>query len=171
MYRIIILLSLTVLLSLVQACAQKGPYVSDKGRFSINLRVTPEEDKNSAEASLGGKKLWWRTQRASFMVSYVDKPDAKKEDAMATVEASADGYITAIPKAAQVVGRKTIAIGGHPGIEVQSREKDGYTAVTRYYMVEKRLYCVMALWTAGPDDGDVLQTLDSFKVNPPASTN
>lgn len=155
----------TVQLLTVQACGQNKVFVSPEGRFSIDLNSTPTEEKNSAEAKLGGKKMWWRTDGASFMVSYAENPDTKKEFAESAVSASADGYIGAIPKSAEVVSRKNIELNGYPGVEIRSRESDGYSVVTRYYMVETRLYCTMALWTAGPKDADVIRTLDSFKVN------
>ncbi|MBX3300274.1 MAG: hypothetical protein KF736_12520 [Acidobacteria bacterium] len=81
------------------------------------------------------------------------------------VNASADAFLGAIPKSAELVSRKKILIDGYPGIEVKVREPDGYTVLTRYYMVETRLYCVMALWNAGRNDADVIKTVDSFKVS------
>jgi hypothetical protein len=164
MLRIVPMFLFAISLLTVQSCAQNKPYVSSEGRFSIDLNFTPTEDKNSAEAKLGGKKMWWRSDGTSFMVSYADNLDAKKEFAERAVNASADGYIGAIPKSAEVVSRKNIELNGYPGVEVRSRESDGYTAVTRYYMVETRLYCTMALWIAGRKDPDVIRTLDSFKV-------
>jgi len=162
LFQILIVVSFTIQLLFIEACAQNKSFLSSDGRFSIELQATPTEDKNSAEVKLGGKKLWWRAERATFMVSYVDNPDAKKENAERAVIASADGYASVIPKAAEVISRKKIALEGHPGFEVISREKDGYTAVTRYFMVNTRLYCIMALWTDGQNDTDVLRTLDSF---------
>ncbi|HMQ03429.1 MAG TPA: hypothetical protein PKD26_05900 [Pyrinomonadaceae bacterium] len=164
MLRLFSIFLLIVLVFSVQACAQSKVYVSSEGRFSIDLNFTPTEDRNSAESKLGGKKLWWRTESASFMVSFADNLDAKKEFAESAVNASADGYIGAIPKSAKVVSRKNIGIDGYPGVEIVSRESDGYTVVTRYFMVDTRLYCTMALWTAGRNDLDVIRTLDSFKV-------
>lgn len=165
MLRLFSISLVTVLLFTSQACAQNKVFVSSEGRFSIDLNSMPTEDKNSAEARQGGKKLWWRSEGTSFMVSYADNLDAKGEFAEGAVNASADGYIGAIPKSAEVVSRKSIELNGYPGVEVRSRESDGYTVVTRYYMVETRLYCTMALWTAGRKDPDVIRTLDSFKVN------
>jgi hypothetical protein len=155
----------TILLFAVQSCAQNKEFVSPEGRLSIDLSSQPTEDGNSAEAKIGGKKLWWRTEQASFSVSYADNPNAKGDLARNAVSASADGYIGAIPKSAEVVSRKDIELNGYPGVEIKSRESDGYTVLTRYYMVESRIYCVMALWTAGRVDSDVIRRLDSFKVN------
>ncbi len=165
MLRLFSTLLVTILLFAVQSCAQNKVFVSNEGNFAIDLDSPPSEDKNSAEAKLGGKKMWWRTEGASFMVSYVDNPDAKKELAESAVNASADGYIGSIPKSAEVVSRRKIELSGFPGVEIKSRERDGFTAVTRYFMVETRLYCTMALWTAGRNDSDVMRRLDSFKVN------
>lgn len=164
MFRIITLLSFTIPLLFIQACAQNKSFVSHEGRFSIDLNGTPSEDKNSVEAKLGGKKLWWKAEHSTFMVSYADNPNAKKENAEGAVIAAADGYSSAIPKAAEIVSRKKIALDGYPGFEVTSREKDGYTAIARYYMVDTRLYCIMALWSEGPNNTGVLRTLDSFKI-------
>jgi hypothetical protein len=165
MLRIITVVFFAIPLFFFHACAQNGTFVSSEGRFSIDLRGTPIEDKESAEAKAGGKKLWWRTKQATFMVSYADNTDAKAEFAERAVIAAADAYSSAIPKAAEIVSRKTIELDGYPGAEVTSREMDGYTAVARYYMVKTRLYCIMALWTAGPNDKEVLRTLNSFKVS------
>ncbi len=165
MSRLFSTLLITILLFAVQSCAQSKEFVSPEGRFSIDLGSKPTDDTNSAEAKIGGKKLWWRTQQASFSVSYVDNPNAKRDLAERAVSASADGYIGSIPKSAEVVSRRNIELNGYPGVEIRSRESDGYTVVTRYYMVETRLYCIMALWTAGRGDSDVIRRLDSFKVN------
>jgi hypothetical protein len=165
MLRLLSILLVTIPLLSLSACAQKKVFVSPEGRFSISLSSEPTEERNSGEATVGGKKLWWRTGLASFSVSYADYPSARKEFAERAVNASADAYIGAIPKSAEIVSRKNIELDGFPGVEVRSREKDGYTVVTRYYMVETRLYCTMALWTAGRGDSDVIRTMDSFKVN------
>lgn len=156
---------LAIVLFTCQACAQNKTYDSAEGRFSIDLGSTPTEERNSAEASLGGKKLWWKTANASYSVGYADNPNAKKELAEGAVNASADGFLGAIPKAAELVSRKKIEISGYPGIEVKVRESDGYTVLMRYFMVETRLYGVMALWNAGKNDADVLKTVDSFKIS------
>jgi hypothetical protein len=168
MLRISTFISFAIPLLFVQACAQSTPFVSSEGGFSIDLRATPSEDKNSAEAKTGGKKLWWRTEHATFMVSYAVNPDAKREYAERAVVAAADGYSSAIPKAAEILSRKNIVLGGYPGVEITSREKDSYTVVARYFMVDTRLYCIMALWSAGSNDKDVLRTLDSFKISAPS---
>lgn len=109
MFRFITLLFLVPLL-FFEFCAQDKSFVSFEGKFSIDLQTTPTEDNDSAESRLGGKKLWWKSERASFMVSYVDNPDAKKEFAESAVTASADGYSSAIPKAAEIKSRKKIAL-------------------------------------------------------------
>lgn len=165
MLRKLTLISFAVPLLFVQACAQKAPFTSSEGRFSINLLTTPTDDKNSGEAKAGGKTLIWETVGGTFIVSYVDKPGAKKELAETDVTASAEAYIAAMPKAGEIVSRKNIKLDGYPGTEVKSREKDGYTVVARYYMVEKRLYHLMALWSEGPNDAAVMKALDSFKVH------
>lgn len=164
MLRKLIPIFFAIQLLIFQGCAQSEPYVSSEGRFSIDLSAKPEEDKNSAEANLGGKKLWWRTSHATFMVSYADDPDAKKENAERAVMASADGFSLALPKGAEIISKKKIELDGYPGVEIMSRETDGYTAVARYYMVNTRLYCIMALWSARRNDKEVLTTLNSFKI-------
>jgi hypothetical protein len=169
MVRIIILLSLTIPLLFIHACAQNKSFVSSEGGFSIDLTAPPFEEKNAPEATLGGKKLKWRNEGVLFTVSYVDKADARNEDAEATVTVSADGYTGAIPKSAEIIARNKIVLDGHPGVEVKAREKDGFTVIARYYMVDKRLYCIMAMWPAGPNDEYALKTIDSFKVIKPAT--
>jgi hypothetical protein len=164
MLRKIALIFFTISLLLIQGCAQSEPFMSSEGKFSIDISTKPDEDKNSAEAKLGGKKLWWRLEHATFMVSYADNPDAKKENAERAVMASADGFSLTIPKGAEIISRKNVVLEGYPGVEIMSREKDGYTAVARYYMVDTRLYCIMALWSAGRNDQKVSRTLNSFKV-------
>jgi len=169
MIRFLILLSFTTPLLFIQACAQNKPFVSTEGRFSIDLPGTPMEEKNAREAAFGGKKLGWRERGVLFTVSYVDHPDTKNEDAEKIVEASADIYVTVIPKTGEIVARNKMTLDGYPGVEVKSREKDSFTVIARYYVVEKRTYCLMAMWTAGPNDDHVVKTLNSFKViKPPA---
>ena len=127
------------------------------------------EEKNSREAAFGGKKLGWRDERGLFTVSYADHPDTKNEDAEKIAEASADIYISLIPKAGEIVARNKITLDGYPGVEVKAREKDGFTVIARYYIVEKRTYCVMAMWMAGPNDDSVIKTINSFKAIKPAA--
>jgi hypothetical protein len=169
MVRIIILLSFTIPLLFIQACAQNKPFVSSEGQFSIDLPGTPAEEKNAREEAFGGKKLGWRNKEILFTVSYVNSPDARKEDAEATVEVSANGYIGAIPKSAEIVSKIKITLDGYPGVEVKTSEKDGFTVIARYYMVEKRMYCITAMWTAGPNDDYAVKTINSFKVIKPAT--
>src|SRR5690606_9253343 len=99
-----------------------------------------------------------------FMVSYSVNPDAKKELAENAVSASADAYSLAIPKAAEILSRRKITLDDYPGVEIISREKGGYTATTRYFMVDTRLYCIMALAFSGPNNSYVTKTLNSFKL-------
>lgn len=169
MLRFVTPLTFAILFLFVHACAQKGPFVSSEGRFSIDLPGTPAEEINSRESAFGGKKLGWRNQGALFTVSYADRQDANNENAEKIVEASADGYISVIPKTGEVVSRNKITLDGYPGVEVVSREKDGFTVITRYYLVEKRIYCVVAMWTAGSADDYVRKTVDSFKLIKPAT--
>ena len=164
MTRLIFLSAFIIPFLFLHTCAQRGPFVSSEGGFSIDLPGAPGEDKNAGETKLGGKKLGWRDERALFTVSYVDTPNAKVEDGERIVSASADGYISALPKAAEVTSRNKISLDGDPGIEVKTREKDGFTVITRYYMVRQRLYCVVAMWMAGSNDDYVLKKIDSFKV-------
>lgn len=103
MLRIVSMLSFAILLLTIQSCAQNKTFVSSEGRFSIDLSSSPTEDKNSAEAKVGGKKMWWRTEGVTFMVSYADNPNAKRELAEGAVNAAADGYLGSIPKSADVV--------------------------------------------------------------------
>jgi hypothetical protein len=168
MARIVILLSFIIPFLFIQARSQNKPFVSSEGRFSIDLPGPPMEEKNSQEAAFGGKKLGWRNEGVLFTVSYVDVPNAKTEDAEAVVAASADAYVGLIPKAAEIVSKIKITLDGFPGLEVRSREKDGFTVIARYYMVEKRAYCLVAMWTAGLKDEYVVKTLDSFKAIKPA---
>ncbi len=169
MFRLAILLSLTIVLFLTQACAQSKTFVSSEGRFSIDLQEVPAEEKNAQLDLRNAKKLWWRNGRATFSVLFADVPDAKKEDAESMVAASADRYIGAIPKAAEIVSKSKITLDGYPGFEVKSREKDGFIVINRYYLVEKRFYGVNVMWMAGPNDDYAVKTLDSFKVLKPAT--
>lgn len=162
--RYITLVCLWITILFIHSCAQNTSFVSAEGKFSIDLANSPVEDKNSPEARMGGKKLWWKTEGASFMVSYVDNQDAKEDLGESVVKVAADGYISALPKAAEIVSRKNIELEGYPGVEIMSKEKDGYTAVTRYYMAKTRLYCVMALWSSGSNDEGVIRIVDSFQI-------
>jgi hypothetical protein len=168
MIRFVILLSFTILLLFIQACAQTKPFVSSEGRFSIDLYTAPTEETNSAEAKLGGKKLWWKNGRATFMVSYGDAPNATKENAEAVVAASAEGYIGLIPKGAEILSKVKTNLDGYPGFQVKSQEKDGFTVIARYYVAEKRIYCVMVMWNAGSNDDYAVKTINSFKLISPA---
>ena len=169
MIRIVILLFLTIPLLFSQACAQNKPYVSPEGGFSIDLPSTPSEVKDAQLAVIGGKKLGWKNDKASFTVSYADTPGASSANAESIVMGSADAYIAAMPKSADNIVKNKVSLEGHPGVEVKSREKDGFTVMTRYYVVDKRLYCVVAMWMGGPNDNYAIRTINSFKVLNPAA--
>ncbi|HEV7643319.1 MAG TPA: hypothetical protein VGO50_05185 [Pyrinomonadaceae bacterium] len=169
MLRLTVLLSLTIALLFTQACAQNKTFVSSEGRFSIDLQEAPTEEKNAQLALRDAKKLWWRNERATFSVLFKHFVTEKAEDAEAVVATSADDYIGALPKAAEIVSKNKITLDGYPGFEVKSREKDGFTVINRYYQVEDRFYGVTVMWTAGPNDEYAIKTLESFKVLKAAS--
>ena len=147
----------------------ENPFVSREGRFSIALPARPTEEVNPVlgETKVEGRRFSWRVEdvQATFVILYVEVPLAKKEEAAERVETAADGYIGAIPGTGTVTLRRNITLDGYPGVEVKAREKDGFVAVVRYYMVNTRLYFVQAMWTSGPRDADVVKIMDSFKAN------
>lgn len=151
-----------------------GPFVSGKGGFSIALPAKPTEE-TGTDRGPGGEPAdksltWWLTDSQVFSVSYVDSKAVSKEDGIARVKASADGLIGMLDsKGGKLVSRRDIAVGEHFGVEVRYSLKQGAVAITRYYIVDKRMFIITTIWLPDADDKDELKILDSFKIISPAA--
>lgn len=149
-----------------------GPFVSEKGGFSIALPAKPSEESGTDGDSKGEADksfVWWLTDDRIFSVGYVDNKAATKESGAARVASAADNLIgTLADKGSKLVSRRNLTVGEHPGVEVRYTLKEGPIAITRYYFVNTRLFIITTLWLPDGDDTDELKILDSFKIITPA---
>ena len=98
-----------------------------------------------------------------YMVSYVDLP-ADLSGSDSTTNAGLEGAVSGSISTAggTVQSKQDISIDGYPGKDVSASSPHGYMRV-RYYLVDQRLYSVLAV-SVGPSDASAEQFLASFRL-------
>ncbi|HEY7311291.1 MAG TPA: hypothetical protein VH643_18160 [Gemmataceae bacterium] len=144
------------------------PFASQQGKFSALFPGTPKQTvtKDQKGATTYTFTAEIRSQQTAYVVIYNDMPPG-------VTEAASKLLFDNITKnfGPDVKKKKDIKLDGHPGIEVElerSQGRDTVAVTDRIYLVDRRMYQVMA--SATKDKKDPVQFakfLDSFKLRKP----
>lgn len=119
---------------------------------------------STAGINKGGSEFIWETTQGSFLIAYVDRiltPEQKKE----VLQISADGLISGMnDKNAKLISKSKISIDGHSGIEIKILSEDKQVGLTRYFLVNDRMFILTSGWREGENGKEQLKALDSFKL-------
>lgn len=164
------LITVVVLTISTSVYPQRDTFKSADGNFSISLSVKPTSEANSdiPDSKPGGKIFTWIMEKEmmAFAVTYADSIWAKHGEEKMRVGKAADGLIEAFEaRGDKLISRRDINLADIPGVEVKYRKKD-YILINRYYMLGIRLYSVMGMCVAGPNETQILKTIDSFQITP-----
>lgn len=162
------LLAVLALVFSTNVYAQNSLFTSSEGSFSIALPVKPTEEASAdiPDTKPGGKMFKWilAERMMIFVVAYADSVWAKEGEEAARANLAADGLIEAFEaRGDTLVSRREITAAGFPGVEVKYRKKQ-FTMVNRYYVVGPRIYFILGMCEAGPNEVGLLKTLGSFQL-------
>ncbi|ELS04769.1 hypothetical protein Xen7305DRAFT_00045050 [Xenococcus sp. PCC 7305] len=127
-------------------------YVSQEGRFSIDLPMEPSEEISSLE--FGETKFDWKVLEShnlhsldddSYAVAYADvSADDLQQGADELLEQVGINLIQKAQPLEIIEAGKSISLDGHPGRSFVFTTKEGQIGAVHFYLVNQRLYGVGA---------------------------
>ena len=164
-----------VLVAAVSVCAQQPAaaapawekFTSAEGKFSILMPGKPEPQKQTSQSPIGPYTTYLFIGRSSgqiYLVGWVDYAPSFTFDPQKEMEANRDNFAKGVE--AQVKATTPIKLGTYSGIEFTGdSEKASFRS--RVYIVGKRPYQLIALWSKGEaEPPDIARFLSSFTLTP-----
>lgn len=156
---------------LLAACAGGSweEFTSTEGAFSVLMPKKPSRETQTVDTSLGPIEIQFFSAELAdtvYMVAYSDYPAAfvAQSNPVVILDGARDGAVANVK--GKLVSEHVIFIGGNTGRELRIEIPDAkMTAVSRIFLVNNRLYQVMALMPAERFSSDEITTyLDSFAL-------
>jgi hypothetical protein len=168
-------LRIPVLLACVMAVgcsARQREFTSSEGRFRVLMPGTPTEQPEGEDTFAGpasGKRFLAvvgtpETERyRGYGVSYIDYPE-RYIRSMSAEKIFKEQKDSVVPSDGSLVQERTMTISGHRGFELEVAWHDGKTVVFHMYLVEQRLYMVVAKYPGGTRPPEVDAFFNSFQL-------
>jgi hypothetical protein len=127
------------------------PFVSELGNFSVDVTTTPIVTPQSIEYQ--GLSLIWQqftiynlmASEDTYQIAYVDLPaSVSTDDPDALLSTVATTVLESLDASALSAMGTPIMLQGYPGREYLTTGQNGISYVMRFYLVNDRLYGVMA---------------------------
>lgn len=153
--------------SSLKTLGPKDKFVSEAGRFSVNLpkdeaEIETKFDKDDGET--GGEMFTWSLEEGVLVIHYVDMTefDPKTEEDYAGV---ATGARLGLDTDSKILSERTITLNGNRGHEIVFESSIGKN-IMRIVPVKNRLYALMFLsYAEVPDSVSLLEkALDSITL-------
>jgi len=138
-------------------------YSSAPGRFSMLFPGQPtlkEQPVDSAAGKLTNNILMASSGSSAFLASYADYP-LVNDDLQAILDRVRDGAVSGIK--GTLIKSTPITHKGYPGREFQA-SGEGLLATFRIYVVNNRLYQMVAVYPPGASTEEVKDFLNSFDL-------
>jgi hypothetical protein len=150
------------------ALAGWKPFSPD-GKFTVLMPGTPVEQPPVTNSEFEAKKFSIRTAMShvsGLAIAYADQPNRPVQtDPSKVLDALREQAKTDLR--GQLLSEKAITLQGYPGRELRLAIPDGYEALQRIYLVDKRLYSLIVIaGSKGLDSPEAKKFLDSFQVTP-----
>ncbi len=148
-------------------------FSSTEGGFSISMPGQPTERELPVRGSNGSASsrefaLVLEEGKIFYSVNYADLPMIAEELNPSQINLLLDGARDAAVrnlKNGQLVSDRPIELNGYIGREIEVSNPDGFTAKTRIYWVQPRLYMIVAASTAETGlNRESERFLDSFRL-------
>jgi hypothetical protein len=148
---------------------------SPEGGFSVLMPAQPTATDSTGTSSGGGPftnhMLSVQDSKRIYAAMWSDYPPNTKHDVPATIKAERNGFLRSMN--AKLISETTISLHGYDGNEFTAEVEDGSAVKGRVYIVDNRLYMLIAVDTKGNgDQPSVERFLTSFelkKVDPAKS--
>lgn len=144
------------------------PYISEAGRFKVNLPTTPGEEQDSTE--LIGQLFQWNLIEArnftnpgdSYSVGYTDiSPEYLQDDPDALLKKVGDNLLEKFSETTIIENGKEITLDGYPGRSYLVAIDSEQIFVVRFYLVDNRLY---GIGSTSDNIGNIHKFMDSFEI-------
>ncbi|HEY9873868.1 MAG TPA: hypothetical protein V6D12_10555, partial [Candidatus Obscuribacterales bacterium] len=144
------------------ASADWKNFSSGKGKFAVLMPGKPIEETQTSQkddVTINNHTFMVETDEGVFFVEYSDfRDDISMIKPDAILEAGCEGLSQ---DGGKLLSKRSIALGEHPGREVEYTTKDGITGKARIFLVGQRLY---QLHVVTAQAADANKFFDSFKV-------
>ncbi|MCD8487196.1 MAG: hypothetical protein LRZ84_10815 [Desertifilum sp.] len=145
-------------------------FSSPNGGFSILMPGTPQpvvqQTVNLPEGQVTSSLFGSRTEDSAYIVGYSDLPGAaiaSAADRQLLFDSFLEGFARSIN--GQVVGQNPIQLNRYEGREFEVQMNEGITAIGRVYLVEQRLYQMVAVIQREQNSPQRIQGFfDSFRL-------
>lgn len=157
----------------VSDSVQWQEFSSTEGGFSISMPGQPTERELPVRGGNGPVSsrefaLALEEGKIVYSVNYADLPTISTELNASQINLLLDGARDASVrnlKNGQLVSERGIELNGYIGREIEVANPDGFSAKTRIYWVQPRLYMIVVASTAETDlDREAERFLDSFRL-------
>lgn len=138
-------------------------FSSTTGRFAVSMPGQPTEETETAQDGTLDYSFSLKLQKSAYFIHYTDIPDADKlknedltkllDDLPAEFIKGADAQLEDDPR--------NIEINGYPGKEFKFTLNTGIPGVGRVYMVQQRLYLILAM---ADKPEDTQKFVNSFRL-------
>ena len=146
-------------------------YAAPDGTFSIELPSKPTVETSQTPVEGGGNITFHLINATTtggkvYSCSYADFENANPKPPDQVLESARDGSLGKVQ--GTLVSQNQLTVQGFPGLQFQARVRGNSLMDSRYLLVGKRLYMMMAVATAGrkSEPKAVQRMFDSFKLNP-----
>lgn len=146
----------------------KDTFVSVEGGFTIALPQYARGFSNIKPNSKikGGSQYNWQTPEGMFAVTYSDPISIPLDlNLKNELQAMSNKLIEQFTSSGgKLISTKEISSDGNTGVEVKIQFQDGIIGVTRYFLINNRMFILSAGWNLKEDGAVQLKILDSFKA-------
>ncbi|MFB2895904.1 hypothetical protein ACE1CI_23590 [Aerosakkonemataceae cyanobacterium BLCC-F50] len=142
--------------------ASWNEFSSEKGRFAVSMPGTPKEETETNQDGSTEHSFSLISDDSAFLIHYSDIPDIEnlsKEEITTLLDKAPNDF--AKDAKAKLINAQTVSLDGHPGKEFELKLKEGINGKGRVYLVNQRLYIVLAM-AAKPENQQIF--LDSFRL-------
>lgn len=141
-------------------------FSSTAGRFSVLMPGTPTEETQTDKIEDGRtyQQYYFTVTQPEgvYFVAYSEFPgsEVSQVDADTILEAASEGILV---DGGRLLSQREISLEGYPGREIEYEDSEGNLSNTRIFLVEERLYQLIAI---ASNSDDVSRFFDSFELKP-----
>lgn len=144
----------------------KEIFISVEGGFTIALPAFAQSFTNIKPTSQvkGGSQYTWQVPEGQFVIGYADRisiPEDVKKELQNTADRLTERFTSSGGK---LISTKEVTSDGNKGIEVILKVQEGIIGVSRYFLINNRIYILSSGWEEKADGASQLKILDSFKT-------
>ena len=139
-------------------------FSSSEGKFTVSMPGTPKQETETDEDGLTSHSFTVELENpdSAYLVTYYDVPEVAKATPE-QIQELLDGAPDAFAKGgnAELTRSQNIILDGNPGREFEFTSTEGFSGKGRVYLVEERLFLVVAI---APQRQNIQRFLDSFRL-------